>query len=376
MVTVMGTRPEMIRLSRVVARLDRSTAHVVVHTGQNYDYELNEIFYDDLGLRRPDHFLNADTSSLGATLGDILTKTETVLQRERPHAMLVLGDTNSCISAVMARRMKIPVYHMEAGNRCFDENVPEEVNRRVVDHVADYNLVYTEYARRNLLSEGIHPSRIMLTGSPMREVLDHHRTAISRSDALIRQGFAEGGYLLVSLHREENVDDPARLSSVLRALRVLGAEYGLPLLVSTHPRTRKRLEHQPTELTEKLVLHPPFGFTDYVRLQQSARVVLSDSGTISEESTLLGFPAVTLRDSIERPEAIDTGGIVCTGVDTDAIVGAVAIVLDQYEREGRPATPAEYLIPDTSRRVVNFIRSTVHNRRFRETSPESPCSSL
>lgn len=368
-VTVMGTRPEMIRLSRVVARLDRMTAHVVVHTGQNYDHELNEIFFDDLGLRRPDYFLNADTSSLGATLGDILAKAEGVLEQERPHAMLVLGDTNSCISAVMARRMKIPVYHMEAGNRCFDENVPEEVNRRLVDHVADYNLVYTEHARRNLLSEGIHPSRIMLTGSPMREVLDHHLAAISSSDALSRQGFVDGEYILVSMHREENVDDPARLSSLLRALQILGEDYGLPVLVSTHPRTRKRLEHQPTELTEKLILHPPFGFTDYVRLQQSARVVLSDSGTISEESTMLGFPAVTLRDSIERPEAIDTGGIVCTSVDTDAIVDAVAIVLDQYKHEGRPAIPAEYLIPDTSRRVVNFIRSTVHNRRLRGTSP-------
>lgn len=359
-VTVMGTRPEMIRLSRVVARLDRSTIHVVAHTGQNYDHELNEIFFDDLGLRRPDHFLNADTSSLGATLGDILVKTEAVLNAERPDAMVVLGDTNSAISAVMARRMRIPVYHMEAGNRCFDERVPEEVNRRLVDHVADYNLVYTEHARRNLLAEGIHPSRIMLTGSPMREVIDHHLPAIAASAAPERLGLVEGQYILVSVHREENVDDPARLSSVLRALRVLGVEYGLPVLVSTHPRTRIRLARQPSELTEKLILHPPFGFTDYVRLQRSARVVLSDSGTISEESTMLGFPAVTLRDSIERPEAIDSAGIVCAGVEADAVVDAVAIVLDQYEREGRPATPAEYLITDTSRRVVDFIRSTVH----------------
>ncbi|MGH3870141.1 MAG: non-hydrolyzing UDP-N-acetylglucosamine 2-epimerase [Pseudonocardiaceae bacterium] len=367
-VTIMGTRPEMIRLSRVIARLDRMTVHIVVHTGQNYDYELNEIFFDDLGLRRPDHFLNVATSSLGATLGDILVKVEGVLERERPHAVLVLGDTNSCISAVMARRMRIPVYHLEAGNRCFDANVPEEVNRRMVDHVADYNLVYTEHARRNLLGEGIHPSRIMLTGSPMREVLDHHQKAISNSAALSRQGFIPDEYLLASLHREENVDDPARFSSLLRALRALGTEYGLPVLVSTHPRTRKRLEHQPPELTEKLILHPPFRFTDYVRLQQSARVVLSDSGTISEESIMLGFPAVTLRDSIERPEAVDSGGIVCTGVDVDAIVDAVAIVLDQYQHEGRPAIPAEYSVPDTSRRVVNFIRSTVHNRRLREAS--------
>lgn len=365
--TVVGTRPEMIRMSRVVARLDDTTEHIVVHTGQNYDHELNEIFFDDLGLRRPDHFLAADTSSLGATLGDILVKTEHVLRHERPDAMVVLGDTNSCISALMARRMKTPVYHLEAGNRCFDPNVPEEVNRRLVDHVADYNLVYTEHARRNLLAEGIHPTRIMLTGSPMREVLDHHADAVADSRALRMEGLHEDGYVLVSLHREENVDDPARLSSALTALRVIGAEYELPVVMSTHPRTRKRLEHQPTELTEKLILHRPFGFTDYVALQRSARVVLSDSGTISEESTILGFPAVTLRDSIERPEAIDTGGIICASVHTDAIVDAVAIVLDQYERDGPATVPAEYQVRDTSRRVVNFIRSTVHNPRVRNS---------
>jgi UDP-N-acetylglucosamine 2-epimerase (non-hydrolysing) len=365
--TVMGTRPEMIRLSRLVARLDAATEHVFVHTGQNHDYELHEIFFDDLGLRRPDHFLGADTSSLGATLGDILVKTEQILQRERPEAVVILGDTNSSIAAVISRRMKIPVYHMEAGNRCFDPNVPEEVNRRMVDHVADYNLVYTEHARRNLLAEGIHPSRIMLSGSPMREVLDHHRAAIAASSALSVEGLDENDYVLVSLHREENVDEPARLKSLLGALRVIGEEYGLPVVMSTHPRARKRLAGQPSELTEKIVLHRPFGFTDYVRLQQSARVVLSDSGTISEESTILGFPAVTLRDSIERPEAMDTGGIVCAGVQTDAIVDAVALVLDQYERDGSATIPEEYRVTDTSRRVVNFIRSTVHNRRFRSS---------
>ena len=361
--TVMGTRPEMIRLSRVIDRLDHSTTHVLVHTGQNYDYELNGIFYDDLGLRRPDRFLDADTSSLGATLGDILSKTEAALRDDQPDAVLVLGDTNSCISAVMARRMRVPVYHMEAGNRCFDEKVPEEVNRRLVDHVADYNLVYTEHARRNLLAEGLHPSRIMLTGSPMREVLDHHRDGVEGSDALDRCGLRADEYVLVSLHREENVDDPARLHSLLTALRVVGEEYGLPVLVSTHPRTRTRLEDQPVELTEKLILHRPFGFTDYVRLQKSARIVLSDSGTIGEESQMLGFPAVTLRDSIERPEVLDTGGIVCTGVGADAVIDAVALVLDQHERDERPGLPAEYDITDTSRRVVNFIRSTVHHHR-------------
>lgn len=364
-VTVVGTRPEIIRLSRVIVALDASCEHVLVHTGQNYDYELNEIFFEDLGLRRPDHFLAVDTSSLGATLGGVLTGTERVLAAERPDAVLVLGDTNSSLAAVMARRMRIPVYHMEAGNRCFDENVPEEVNRRIVDHVADYNLVYTEHARRNLLAEGIHPARILLTGSPMREVLDHHATAIAASDVLDRQELAEGGYFVVSLHREENVDDPARLASALMALRELSELYDLPMLVSTHPRTRKRLAAQPAKLLERLRLHPPFGFCDYVRLQRSARAVLSDSGTISEEAAILGFPAVTLRDTIERPEALDTGGIVCAGVSPDTVVDAVRLVLAQHATDGSPAGPAEYAVTDCSRRVVTFVRSTVHSHHER-----------
>ncbi len=360
-VTIMGTRPEIIRLSCLIERLDRVANHVVVHTGQNYDHELNTIFFEDLGLRAPDHYLDADTSSLGAVLGDILAKTEQVLAAERPDAVVVLGDTNSAISAVMARRMRIPVYHMEAGNRCFDDRVPEEVNRRMVDHVADYNLVYTEHARRNLLAEGIHPSRILLTGSPMREVLDRHLADAAASDVLRRQGVDEGGYVLASVHREENVDDPPRLAGLLRALRGVGEDLGMPVLVSTHPRTRERLCHQPAELTEKLVLHPPFGFTDYIRLQRGARIVLSDSGTISEEATMLGFPAVTLRDRIERPEALDSGGIACSGVEPEAVREAVAVVLDAFDHDGPPAVPAEYRVPDVSRRVIGFIRSTLHD---------------
>lgn len=358
-VTVVGTRPEIIRLAPTIKRLDEFTNHVLVHTGQNYDYELNEVFFDDLGLRRPDHFLAADTSTLGAVLGTILMNVESVLLAERPDAMLVLGDTNSCISALMARRLKIPVYHMEAGNRCFDENVPEEVNRRLVDHVADYNLVYTEHARWNLLAEGIHPSRIVLTGSPMREVLDANAGEIAASDVLERQGLTEKGYFLVSAHREENVDDPGRLAALLSALNRLADEYGLPVLVSTHPRTRRRLETQPDELKRHLTFHPPFGFNDYVRLQQSARLVLSDSGTISEESSILGFPAVTLRDSIERPEAIDTGAIITAGVSTDSILDAVSISLAPNFRDDAPSLPSGYEIDDTSRRVVAFLRSTV-----------------
>jgi UDP-N-acetylglucosamine 2-epimerase (non-hydrolysing) len=363
--TVVGTRPEIIRLAATLKRLDEHVDHVLVHTGQNYDYELNEVFFEDLGLRRPDHFLEADTSSLGAVLGTILTRVESVLAAEKPDAMLVLGDTNSCISALMARRMKIPVYHMEAGNRCFDENVPEEVNRRLVDHVADYNLVYTEHARRNLLAEGIHPSRIVLTGSPMREVLNANAEQIAASDVLERQNLTAGGYFLVSLHREENVDSAERLTSVLDALSQLSTAHGVPVLVSTHPRTRNRLDEQPEELKSGLRFHPPFGFHDYIKLQQSAKLVLSDSGTISEESAILGFPAVTLRDFIERPESMDTAGIITVGVSADSIADGVRIALEQFRADGPATSPMEYDVADTSRRVLNFIRSTTHSHRQR-----------
>jgi UDP-N-acetylglucosamine 2-epimerase len=363
--TVVGTRPEIIRLAATIRRLEKFTDHVLIHTGQNYDYELNEVFFEDLGLRRPDHFLAADVSSLGAVLGSILTKVEGVLLEEQPDAMVVLGDTNSCISAVMARRLKIPVFHMEAGNRCFDENVPEEVNRRLVDHVADYNLVYTEHARRNLLAEGIHPSRILLTGSPMREVLTENAEAISSSDVLDRQGLVGGQYILVSLHREENVDSPDRLRTVFEALNAVGAQHQVPVLLSTHPRTRKRLEEQPAEVKGEVILHTPFGFNDYVKLQREALIVLSDSGTISEESSLLGFSAVTLRDFIERPESLDTGSIITAGLNKESILDAVAMTLQQNAEEGFVPPPADYAISDTSRRVVNFVRSTAHSHAQR-----------
>lgn len=363
--TIVGTRPEIIRLAATIKRLDKYMDHVLIHTGQNYDYELNEIFFEDLGLRKPDHFLAADVSSLGAVLGSILTKVEAVLLAERPDAMVVLGDTNSCISAVMARRLKIPVFHMEAGNRCFDENVPEEVNRRLVDHVADYNLVYTEHARRNLLAEGIHPSRILLTGSPMKEVLAQNASAINASNVVERQGLTPGEYVLVSLHREENVDSPERLRTVLEALNAVGKEHNVPVLLSTHPRTRKRLEDQPDELKVGIILHPPFGFNDYVRLQQEALIVLSDSGTISEESSLLGFPAITLRDFIERPESLDTGSIITSGLNKDSILDAIDMTLEQISTDGFVEPPTGYQIDDTSRRVVTFIRSATHGHAQR-----------
>ncbi|GAB1694365.1 non-hydrolyzing UDP-N-acetylglucosamine 2-epimerase [Krasilnikovia sp. M28-CT-15] len=355
--TVVGTRPEIIRLSRVISRLDRTVEHVVVHTGQNWDPMLSDVFFDELELRKPDRFLGVDTSTLGTVLGGVLAGVEEAIAQERPDALLVLGDTNSCIAALMSRRMKIPVYHMEAGNRCFDLNVPEETNRRMVDHVSDFNLVYTEHARRNLLAEGLHPRRILHTGSPMREVLEHYRPKIDASTVLHRLELDPGGYFLVSAHREENVDDPGRLNQLLECLRAVRDEWGLPVLVSTHPRTRKRLEQRvddPSTL-EGIVFHEPFGFLDYVHLQMKARCTLSDSGTISEESAILRFPAVTLRDSIERPEALDTGSIVMTGLDVQNVIEAVNVAISSGVGT---ACPADYVVADTSVRVVNFILST------------------
>jgi UDP-N-acetylglucosamine 2-epimerase len=362
--TVVGTRPEIIRLSATIKLLDEHTDQVLVHTGQNYDYELNEVFFEDLGLRRPDHFMNADTSSLGAALGSILTKTEEVIREEKPDAFLVLGDTNSCISAVIAKRMKIPVFHMEAGNRSFDENVPEETNRRLVDHVADYNLVYTEHARRNLLAEGLHPSKILLTGSPMREVLEQNRTQIEASDAVEQAGLTPGEYFLVSLHREENVDNPKRLRSAIASLQALRGEYGIPILVSTHPRTRKRIEAlDDAAAVEGITFHPPFGFHDYIKLQQESKLVLSDSGTISEESSTLGFPAVTVRDFIERPEALDAGAIITTGLTPESVLRAVAARLSIPT--DLASLPAGYEIDNTAWRATAFILSTAHSHRAR-----------
>jgi UDP-N-acetylglucosamine 2-epimerase len=361
--TFVGTRPELIRLSRVITRLSATLDHVLVHTGQNWDPALRDVFFEDLGLPKPDHDLQVDTSSLGRVLGGILVAAERVIDTERPDAVLVLGDTNSCIAALMARRMKVPVYHMEAGNRCFDLNVPEETNRRLIDHVSDFNLVYTEHARRNLLAEGLHPRRILLTGSPMREILEHHRPQIAASTVLTRLELDPGAYFLVSAHREENVDDPDRLDRLLACLRAVRDTWGLPVLVSTHPRTRKRLEQRAPADLDGLAFHEPFGLLDYVRLQTQARCTLSDSGTISEESAILGFPAVTLRESIERPEAFDAGSIVMTGLDPAGLVEAIGVTVGQAATEGVPC-PDDYRITDTSRRVVDFILSTV--RRHHE----------
>lgn len=352
--TIVGTRPEIIRLSRVIAKLDTCTTHILVHTGQNYDYELNGIFFKELGIRKPDHFMNADVSSLGATIGDIMRKTEEVIKKENPDAMLVLGDTNSCLAAYMAKRYRVPIYHMEAGNRCFDINVPEEINRKIIDHISDFNLVYTEHARRHLLSEGLPHRRIYLTGSPMKEVLEHYKNKIADSQVLKSLKLKRDSYFVVSVHREENVDNHNNLKRIIKILNSLASEYQKPVIVSTHPRTAKQLQMLNEKTDKKVLFHKPFGFLDYVNLQMNSSCVLSDSGTISEESSILSFPAVTLRNALERPEAMDAGSIIMTGMDYDTVITAVEIAMKQKKKQ----IPVDYNITNTSERVVNLIIGT------------------
>lgn len=360
--TILGTRPEIIRLSRVMERLDRYTDHIIVHTGQNWDYELNEVFFEDLGVRKPDHFLGVGGGTLGETLGGILSQTEKVLAEERPGAVLILGDTNSAISAIMARRMKIPVYHMEAGNRSFDRNVPEETNRRLVDHIADFNLVYTEHARRHLLAEGLEHRRINLTGSPMREVLEHYRPRIEASDVLDRLALKPREYFIVSLHREENVDSPARLTILVDTLNEIAETYGYPVIVSTHPRTRKRLDALGLAFHGNVQDARPFGFHDYNHLQMHAFCAISDSGTIAEEASILGFPAITPRDAIERPEGLDVGCVIMTGLDKGTILSGIEAITQGFSERaaaGLPQpVPADYCITNTAERVVNLVLGT------------------
>ena len=349
--TVVGTRPEIIRLSEVIRRLESHVDHVLVHTGQNYDYELNEVFFEDLGLRRPDHFLNSGSATLGETLGKILSGIETVLEQESPDAFLVLGDTNSSIAAIIAKRKKIPIFHMEAGNRCFDMNVPEEINRRIIDHISDVNLPYSENARHYLLQEGVARDRIFVTGSPMREVLHAQMAKIEASSALRELGLTRGEYFLVSMHREENVDSPRNLGALLEALNAVARKFAQPVIVSTHPRTRKRLEGTRLKMEPIIRFCKPFGFTDYVHLQMNARCVVSDSGTISEESSILGFPAVTVREAIERPEALDTGAIIMTGLNGEHILACMGVAMSSPQVE----CPADYLVSNTSERVLKII---------------------
>jgi len=357
-VTIVGTRPELIKLSRVIPELDRSAQHVLVHTGQNYDYELNEIFFKDLGLRRPDHFLEVAEASLGETIGNVVARSYAVLQQERPDAVLLLGDTNSCLSAISAKRLQIPIFHMEAGNRCFDERVPEEVNRRIVDHTADINLPYTEHARRYLLAEGIRPETVIKTGSPMREVLEHYRSGIEASDVLQRLGLEPDRYFVASAHREENVDSDANLNDLLDTLRAVAERHRMPVIVSTHPRTMKRLEAIGGLATADAIRFlKPLGFFDYVRLEIGAFCVLSDSGTITEECSILGFPAVTIRQAHERPEGMDVGTLVMSGLKAERVLDSIDLVRRHRDEGRRSRIAADYEADDVSAKVVRIILS-------------------
>jgi UDP-N-acetylglucosamine 2-epimerase len=357
-VTVVGTRPEIIRLSRVIAKLDETVNHVFVHTGQNYDPKLNDIFFEELKVRKPDYFLDVDTSSLGAVMGDTLKKIEEVFIKHKPDGVAILGDTNSAVAALLAKRMHIPVYHMEAGNRSFDENVPEESNRRMVDHVSDFNMPYNSYSYENLRNEGIHPRRLLKTGSPMREILEHYRADIEASNVLTDLGLTKAGYFLVSAHRQENVDNPARLSDLLETLKAIHEEWKIPVMVSTHPRTRKQLENLPGYVeTPGVIFHEPFGFMAYNKLQLNALAVISDSGTISEESSILGIPAITIRDSMERPEALEVAGVVMTGLKRDNVIAGLKEVIANPPKADR-TLPEGYEVQNFAERVIRFILST------------------
>lgn len=356
--TVVGTRPEIIRLSRVMAKLDEHCDHVIVHTGQNYDYELNQVFFEDLGIRKPDHFLGAAGGTAAETIGRIIASVDGVLERERPDAMLVLGDTNSCLSVIPAKRRKIPVFHMEAGNRCFDQRVPEEINRRIVDHAADINLTYSSIAREYLLREGLPPDMVIKTGSPMFEVLSHYRPKIDASDALRRLGLEEGRYFMVSAHREENVDSDASLARLVQVLNAVAERHGMPVVVSAHPRTQKRIDATGSRFHPNVRLMKPLGLSDYVHLQMRAKAVLSDSGTITEESSILNFPALNIREAHERPEGMEEASVMMVGLDPGFVLQALGILESQGRGASRTLRPvADYSMPNVSDKVLRIIMS-------------------
>jgi UDP-N-acetylglucosamine 2-epimerase (non-hydrolysing) len=355
--TIVGTRPEIIRMSEIVKLLDKSTEHRLIHTGQNPAPELNSVFFDDLKLRKPDCEFQINPSSLGNYLANMFPLIEKEFIDHRPHGILILGDTNSALCAIIAKRMGIPVFHLEAGNRSFDSNVPEEINRKIVDHTSDFNLPYSEIARQNLLNEGLHPRFIAKMGSPLFEILKNNEEAINNSGILQQLGYKPKTYFLASIHRQENVDFADRLTNLLTGLAEVSRVHKAPVLISTHPRTRKRIDQLNLKLDGELIFHDPFGFNDYIYLQKNAKVVLSDSGTISEESAILGFPAVTLRNSMERPEALESGVILMSGIDARSILESISYVISKTRQED---VPEEYFYPDVSQRVVNLVLSTVH----------------
>ncbi|MEG1524727.1 MAG: UDP-N-acetylglucosamine 2-epimerase (non-hydrolyzing) [Clostridia bacterium] len=357
LMTILGTRPEIIRLSAVLPCADRYFNHILVHTGQNYDYTLNQIFFDELGLRAPDYYLDSVGKNLGETMGNIIAKSYEIMERERPEAVLILGDTNSALSAISAKRLKIPIFHMEAGNRCWDWNVPEMVNRTIVDRISDINMPYTEHSRRYLLSEGMDGKFIYVTGSPMREVIENHRDQIERSDVLDRLGLTANGYILLSAHREENIDNEAHFLALMNAINEIAAASGLPVIYSTHPRSKKFIEARQFQFHPLVHSMQPFGFLDYNRLQMSARCVLSDSGTVSEESAMLKFPAVLIRTSTERPEVLDKGTVVLGGITTREITRAMEMAVRMRDNGESGAMPPDYQDTNVSIKVIRIIES-------------------
>ncbi len=359
--TIVGTRPELIKMSRVIAEFDEHTEHVLVHTGQNYDYELNQVFFEDLGIRKPDHFLEAVGENAAQTIGRVIEKSDEVMEREKPDAVLLYGDTNSCLAVIAAKRRKIPVFHMEAGNRCFDQRVPEELNRKVLDHLSDINLVLTEHARRYLIAEGIRQETIFKTGSHMREVLDHYMPKIRGSDVLERIELGPKKYFIVSAHREENVDSQENMNNLVDTLNALAATYKYPVIVSTHPRTRKRLDEMELGKLDPLIRFlKPFGFCDYIRLQMEALCVISDSGTITEEASLLNLPAITIRNAHERPEGMDVGTLIMSGLKKERVLDAVRVVISQHAQSERAISPVQdYEAEAVSRKVLRIVLSYV-----------------
>lgn len=357
-VTVLGTRPEIIRLSRVLSALDQYTDHMLVHTGQNYDYELNQVFFDDLELRKPDRFLDAVGQTAMETVGNIIARTDALLELVKPDAFLVLGDTNSCLAAFAAKRRKVPIFHMEAGNRCFDQRVPEEINRKIVDHISDINLPYSDISREYLLREGISPDRVIKTGSPMFEVLQYYRPKIEGSTVLQRLNLQPNGYFVVSSHREENVDSPLQLRRLVEILNGLARDTGRRVIVSTHPRTRKRLEDAKLEVSPQVELLKPLGFSDYVKLQMEAKVTLSDSGTITEESSILNFPALNLREAHERPEGMEEASVMMVGMEYARVRECLAVLETQPRGANRLLRPvSDYGMPNVSEKVLRIILS-------------------
>lgn len=357
--TIVGTRPELIKLSRVIAELDARLPHVLVHTGQNFDDELSKVFFDELEIRKPNHFLGVAAETPALAIANIIARSDEILERESPDALLLLGDTNSCLSAIAAKRRKIPVFHMEAGNRCFDERTPEEINRKIVDHVSDINLPYSDHARRYLLAEGLKPETIIKTGSPMREVLQYYMPKIEQSGILKQLALAPGGYFLVSAHREENVDIPENLVALLDSIKAVGKKYDLPVIVSTHPRTKKRFEELgPVDSGPHIRFLKPLGFLDYVKLQMHARCVISDSGTITEESSIIGFPAITIRNTHERPEGMDEGTLIMSGLESEHVLKSIEVVLAHSGEGSRifRAVP-DYEPDNVSKKIVRIILS-------------------